>query len=258
MHRVGTRNQAKLAVVFERIAGLSGVLGLSTLALACAPSSRMCAAAADCTSGSACVAGRCQPEKANVKPAIDAARRLVVRPVDAAYVRKGQGPTHGALPPSFALGRDGGTLLLRFQAPLPKTANVVEAYVVLRRATTAEDDPESSFLHATRIIDAWDGRSTSWAFAPRTEEMRAPVTRVDPGGPPLVRLDVRDIVNRWRNHDPVDQGIAVVAEGASRTGTTFAFNRVGDATQETASQPTQPSQPTSQPDAEPYLELYLR
>ncbi|WP_146652391.1 DNRLRE domain-containing protein [Labilithrix luteola] len=240
---------------------LLGALGFGALGLGCTPSSRMCVAAADCVSGSACVAGRCQPEKANVKPAIDAARRLVIRPVDAAYLRKGQGPTNGALPPSFALGREGGTLLLRFEAPLPKTANVVEAYVVLRRAATAEDDPESAFLHATRIIDAWDGRSTSWAFAPRTEETRAPVTRVDPAGPSLVRLDVRDIVNRWRNRDPSDQGIAVVAQGASRTGTTFAFNRIGDGMQERQASGLQSGQfPQSVQggDVEPYLELYLR
>src|SRR5258707_972031 len=40
---------------------------------------------------------------------------------------------------------------------------------------------------------------------------------------PLVRLDVRELVRRWRAHSSADQGIAVIAENASPTGIPFAF-----------------------------------
>src|SRR2546430_13108580 len=108
------------------------LVGAVTLA-ACSPRPGMCTASSECVSPSACVAGRCQPDKPNVKPAIDSARRLVVHPIDLAYLRRGQGATGGALPPIFVLGRDGGALLLRFSVALPAAANVVEAYVVMRR-----------------------------------------------------------------------------------------------------------------------------
>jgi hypothetical protein len=200
----------------------------------------MCTASSECVTQSSCVAGRCQPEKPNVKPAIDAARRVVVRPTDVAYLRRGDGPSDGALPPLFALGRDSAVLMMRFSVPLPATANIVEAYVVLRRSDAVDDDPAPISLHATRIVDGWEPRSISWAQQPRLVDTRAPATVVEPGGASLVRLDVRDLVRQWPKHDPRDQGIAIVAETNTRTGTTFAFRASGVA------------------DVEPYLELYLR
>jgi hypothetical protein len=130
--------------------------------------------------------------------------------------------------------------MMRFSVPLPATATVVEAYVVLRRSDAVDDDPAPISLHATRIVDGWDPRSISWAQQPRVVDSRAPATLVEPGGPPLVRLDVRDLVRQWPKHDPRDQGIAVAADNDTRTGTTFAFRAVGVT------------------DPEPYLELYLR
>lgn len=203
----------------------------------CAPRPRMCTASTECAAQSACVAGRCQPDKPNVKPAIDAARRLVVRPVDLAYVRRGEGSGNGdgTIPPLFALGRDSAVLLMRFSVAIPDAANVIEAYVVLHRSDAVDDDPSPISLHATRIVDGWQGRSTSWGLQPRQSETRAPSTLVEPGGPSAVRLDVRDLVRQWPKHDPRDQGIAVVADNDTRTGTTFALVSV-----------------------EPFLELYLR
>ena len=174
-----------------------------------------------------------------MKPAVDAARRLVVRPTDVAYLRRGDGPSGGALPPLFALGRDSAVLMMRFSVPLPASATIVEAYVVLRRTDTVDDDPAPISLHATRIIDGWEQRSISWALQPRVVEARTPATLVEPGGPSLVRLDVRDLVRQWPRHDPQDQGIAIRADNETRTGTTFAFR-------------------ASALDVEPYLELYLR
>jgi hypothetical protein len=199
----------------------------------------MCTASSECATQSACVAGRCQPDKPNVKPAVDAARRLVVHPIDMAYLRRGDGPSGGALPPLFALGRDSAVLMMRFSVPLPANANIVEAYVVLRRSDAVDDDPAPISLHATRIVDGWEPRSISWALQPRVVEARTPATVVEPGGPSLVRLDVRDLVRQWPKHDPQDQGIAIGADTETRTGTTFAFR-------------------ASAFDVEPYLELYLR
>jgi hypothetical protein len=235
----------------------------------------MCIASSECTAASVCVAGRCQPDKPNVKPAVDAARRLVVRPVDMAYVRRGGGSSDssgGALPPMVALGRDSAVLFLRFSVALPQLANVVEAYVVLHREGAVDDDPAPISLHATRIVDAWEGRSISWALQPRVVELRTPATLVEPGASPLVRVDVRDLVRQWARHDPRDQGIAIVAENESRTGTTFALTGTGTGAGGvigerpdqlagfSASRPSQGGslRSSSAPDVEPYLELYVR
>ena len=214
----------------------------SCASFGCAPRARMCMASSECTAKSECVAGRCQPDKPNVKPAIDAARRVVVRPVDLAYLRRGDAASDGALPPLFSLGKDSAVLLMRFSVAIPTTANVVEAYVVLRRSDAVDDDPAPISLHATRNVQGWEGRSTSWALQPRVVESRLPATVVAPGGPSLVRLDVRDLVRQWAKHDPDDQGIAIVAENESRSGSTFAFRASG----------------APAPDVEPYLELYVR
>ncbi|MDB4946576.1 MAG: hypothetical protein JWP97_6110 [Labilithrix sp.] len=217
-----------------------------TAAAGCAPRPRMCLATSECAGPASCVAGRCQPDRPNVRPAVDAARRLVVRPVDLAYVRRGAGASGGALPPSFVLGGGASALLLRFAVTLPADANVVEAYLVLHRDLDVDDDPTPISLHATRIVQGWDSRSTSFGQLPRQVEGRAPATRVEPGGPALVRLDVREIVRDWTKHDPADHGIAVVAEsvaGASgHAGTTFALRTSG----------------APAPDVEPFLELYVR
>lgn len=212
----------------------------------------MCAASNDCAGESACVAGRCQAEGATTKPVIDSARRLVVRPVDIAYIKRGDGPSSGALPPVFVLGKDGGKLLLRFSVTVPSMASVVEAYVVLRRSAVVDDDPAPIFLHATRIVDAWEGGSASWAIQPRSAETRSPSTVVEPGARSLVRLDVRGLVRNWARRDPADQGIAIVADSETRSGATFALT----ATEAVSGGPTWASEAAA--DVEPYLELYVR
>jgi hypothetical protein len=243
------------------------VLALATLAgvlaIGCAPRPRMCTASSECAGGKdvACVAGRCQPDKPNVKPAIDASKRLIFRPVDLAVVRRGgRGETasEGGLPPSFILGRDGGTLFLKFSASISPTVSVVEAYVVLRRADAVDDDPAPLSLHATRIVEGWNGRSTSWARQPRLQEIRTPSTIVDPAGPNLVRLDVRDLVRQWPQRDPGDQGIAVIAENETRSGTTFALRAAGERSVEPLTGRPMDLRSSSAPDVEPYLELYVK
>lgn len=258
-----------VAPVLAPILASAGLVALVALAGGCAPRARMCNASAECASASACVAGRCQPEKANVKPAIDNARRLVARPIDIAYVRAGDAPSGGSLPTIATLGRDGARLLLRFRVALPVSANVVEAYLVLHRSRLVDDDPTPISLHATRIVEGWNGRSTSFALQPSTTEMRLPSTRVDPAGPVLVRLDVRELVRQWAKHDSTDQGVAVVAENETPTGTSFALTAQGEDRGPLPSFGTSPgvaSPSAGAPsgvgagdrDHEPYLELYLR
>lgn len=215
---------------------LLGVSSLSLAAPGCAPRARLCVATSECATGAACVAGRCQPERPGTRPSIESARRLVFRPVDVAYVKRGEtpdDPARGALgvtgdaregvPAQVALGRDGATLFLRFATDVPPSAKIVEAYLVLRRAALVDDDPAPTLLHATRIVAPWNGRSTSFARQPRLEDVGAPATTVEPGGPSLVRLDVRELVRLWARRDPDDHGVAVVGQSESATGTTFAL-----------------------------------
>jgi hypothetical protein len=116
----------------------------------------------------------------------------------------------------------GAVLYLRFSVPLPKDANVLEAYLLLDRSESVDVDPQAITLHAARIVEPWDGRFVSWLDQPRVEDTRSPSTTVTPSRE-LVRVDVRDLVLRWRAHDPRDQGIALLAEGASKTGLVFAL-----------------------------------
>jgi hypothetical protein len=230
------------------------VLATSASVPACTPRARLCTATSECSAASSCVAGRCQPERPGTRPTIEAARRLVFRPVDVGYVtRRATDPARGVLaaddgaplPPHAVLGRDGAALLLRFAADVPPGAKVEEAYVVLRRATAVDDDPCLTVLHATRIVAPWNGRSTTFARQPRLEDIGAPATPVEPGGPTLVRLDVLAIVRLWARRDPSDEGIAIVgaSEGAARdSGTTFALLASAGSTGGEA----------------PYLELYVR
>jgi hypothetical protein len=204
----------------------AALLGLPSCIRVMPPRMRMCDPLVPCQAQKSCVAGRCQPD-GPAPPLIQTTRRLLLQPVEAAYLRRGDSPSGGALPPLFPLGRDGDdALLLRFSAPLAPDAAVVEAYVLLERSDAVDADPVPIALHAERIVEPWDARAVSWATQPRLEETRSPSTLVPPAGPPLVRIDVRALVQRWRTHDPGDQGIAIVAENASPTGIAFASGRL--------------------------------
>ncbi|MBV9948995.1 MAG: hypothetical protein JOZ69_19255 [Myxococcales bacterium] len=170
----------------------------------------MCASELDCGAQASCVAGRCVARGATV--AIDTARRVLLPPVDMAYVRsEGTG-----LPSEAVLGgsrdRD-ATLLLRFALSLPPEAMVLEAYLVLERAPGRDVDPGRLLLKTERVVEPWQGRSVTWASQPRVREIGAPVTPVVWSAGPLVRLDVRALVDRWRKRTGDDFGIAVAVEG---------------------------------------------
>lgn len=181
----------------------------------------MCAQESDCGAQASCVAGRCVAHAAT--PAIDNARRLAFAPVDVAFVHRGEDTRDAVTARLGRAGDDGAVVLLRFAATLPPEANVLEAYLLLERAADVDADPVPLTLQAARVVDRWDGRSVTWGSQPRLEDVGAPVTRVSPPAGELVRVDVRDIVRRWRTHEHDDFGIAVIAQGASPTGIAFAL-----------------------------------
>jgi hypothetical protein len=223
------------------------------LGLSCVPQPRMCAAENECGSHASCVAGRCVAQGATA--AIDNGRRLLFAPVDAAFVPRngccGEGGAGGADLATLGRTRDGGALaLLRFDVRLPPEAVLLEAYVLLERAPDVEADPVFIDLHAARILDPWDSASVSWARAPRLEEVGAPITRVSAPAGPLVRLEVRDLVQRWRRRGRDDFGVAVVADGTSATGVAFAWRA-----RETVSDPPAAARAEL---TGPRLELYVR
>ena len=192
------------------------------------------------------MSGRCLPDGG--VPAIQSARRLVVSPVDVAYIRRGDGANGGALPEVATLGQDAQSealLLLRFSVPIPKEANVLEAYLLLERSHAVDVDPTPITFHAARIEGPWDGRSITWALQPRVADTLSPSTTVIPTGRTLVRLDVRDLVQHWRLHDPRDQGLAVVAETTSPTGMAFALTAAPEAAMVSAEPSSSASSPTS-------------
>jgi hypothetical protein len=186
----------------------------------CVRPSRMCAAEAGCGPGASCVAGRCLAHDA--LPAIATARRLVYEPVDVAYLRP-DAPADAA--GVAALGRgDGAFIIARFAIPLAPEVSILEAYVLLDRATDVEGDPGPVTLHAERLVQRWDGGTVSWARQPRLEEVNAPETDVRPSSGAMVRLEVRGIVERWRRHDRDEMGLAVVAQSRSaKSATGMAF-----------------------------------
>jgi hypothetical protein len=144
---------------------------------------------------------------------------MLYDPTEIGYVRRG---ADRELPAIATFGRgDGAALFLRFAVFLPPDAGVVEAYLLLDRVTAVDSDPEPVVLHAVPVVDAWDPGSISWAVQPRIEEIGAPVTRVLAASGPVVRLDVRAIVERWRrmgHGSRADFGLAVVADVAGSGG----------------------------------------
>jgi len=236
---------------------------------ACVERDRLCASTTECGKTSACIAGRCQPTLKDdagrpIPPAISSpqVRRVVVSPTDIAYVSAHGEGNPSDLPPVLMLGRagDAAALLLRFEVPITEEESVVEAYVLLDRADVVETDPKPISLHAARIIDAWDGRSMSYARQPRWEETGSPGAIVSGAGRPLVRIDVRALVTHWKTRDPRDQGVVIVADETSRTGMAFAASSsvldqgptsmLGSIPQDETKNAWAPSPPR--------LELYLR
>ncbi len=182
------------------------------------------------------MAGRCVAKGAT--PAISTARRLLFDPVEVGYVSpRGESGTPAIVP----LGKgDGALAVLRFSVSLPAEATVLEAYLLLERVSGVDCDPSLITLHVARVTAPWEDRSLSWASQPRIEEVGSPVTRVLPAAGRAVRLDVRDLVARWRRRSRDELGLAIVADGHSPTGMAFALA------------------PSAREAAGPRLELYVK
>ena len=196
----------------------AGIALLGALGVACAPSARMCALEGDCGPHSACVASRCL-DRGSVA-AIATARRLLYAPVDAAYIRRGDGAPQPTV--LATLGRpEGALMLLRFAVDLPAEVSVIEAYLLLERATDVDVDPVPIALHVERVTQPWDGQSVSWAHQPHLNDVGAPIASARwRSGRRDIRLDVRNLVQRWARGRRDEFGVAVVAQGESATGVT--------------------------------------
>lgn len=153
------------------------------------------------------------------------AKRWLFAPVDEGFVARGGEPGPHPVPLTATLGQgNGATALFRFSIALPPDVTVLEAYMLLREDADVDADPVPLALHAARITTPWRGDAVSWTQAPRIVEVGSPVTRVVPSRGRAVRIDVRDIVARWRRRPDEDFGIAVECEGAaSATGVALAM-----------------------------------
>jgi hypothetical protein len=209
--------KAVLRPLFGAALGAFGGL----LSASCVSAPRMCVSEPDCGSQASCVAGRCL--RRGAVAAVTTAKRWLYAPVDVGFVANGRArgaeraePGPHATPVTVALGRgDGATALFRFAIALPPDATVLEAYVLLREDADVDADPVPLALHAARITTPWRGDAVTWAEPPRIVEAGSPVTRVVPWPGRAVRIDVHDIVARWRRRPGEDFGIAVLCEGAS-------------------------------------------
>jgi hypothetical protein len=204
---------------------LAFAFALLTGLLACAPRPGRAAPAAAAANG----AGAVPEVEVLDKFGAYRARRLVLSPVAAARLAPGDAAGEVSQVVTLGRARDAGSiLLLRFSVDLlPETA-IFDAHVVLDRAPSVQADPSPIALHATRIVDPWDAGSIAWGRAPRLAEAHLAATTVT-GARASVRIDVAALVQRWRRHAPDDQGIAIVADGSSVTGMTFALADGGGA-----------------------------
>jgi hypothetical protein len=159
---------------------------------------------------------------ASAEPRVE---RIVVGADEIATIDSGDSDHRGAMPAVFILGRssENTRLFLRFTLHLPTTGVMRSANLLLTRTGDIDMAPAPVELHAARIVDPWNARSITWPFQPRIEDVRAPHTTVFSAGAKIVRLDVRSIVQDWPLGDPNDQGIAVVSDRVSSTGTSFAY-----------------------------------
>lgn len=193
------------------VRGLFAVFG-ALLSAGCVSAPRMCVSEPDCGSQASCVAGRCLRHGAVA--AVTTAKRWLFAPVDVGVVARGGESGPHATPVTATLGQgDGATALFRFAIALPRDVTVIEAYVLLREDADVDADPWPLALHAARITTPWRGDVVTWNESPRIVEVGAPVTRVHPWPGRAVRIDVRDIVARWRRRPEEDYGIAVLCEG---------------------------------------------
>lgn len=185
--------------------------GLGAFA-ACVPPDRLCAADDPCGDGKACVTGRCVPAKATARLLeVDDAgsplvKRRIVTPTEVAWLTP-ESREGGGIPVTVGFGgASRGVLLLRFTDVVVPT-DLVEAYVVLRRAPSVDPPMGPVRLKARAIQDEWGSATLSASRAPRLVDAPTPETRVLPAAGDVIRVDVRALVVAWAKGR--EQGIAV-------------------------------------------------
>ena len=120
-------------------------------------------------------------------------------------------PRAGATPEVVGFGGgSSGVLLLRF-AEVVVPPDLVEAYVILRRAAGTDAPTAPVVLGAHRIEEEWDPLHLVGSRPPRMTDVLGPETRILPVSGEVVRIDVRSLVAGWTKKRLDDQGIAIVA-----------------------------------------------
>lgn len=177
----------------------------------------MCAVDDPCSAGLTCVSGRCVSPKNAVRLfEVDDAgsplvKRRVVVPSDLAWLSGRETNAVGGTVPRVVSfdGTSRGTLLLHF-SELEIPSDLVEAYVVLRRAPDTDPPEGPVVLHALRIEDAWSSSTLSSVRPPRLVDLHGPETRVVGGASDVVRIDVKTLLSSFAKKKSHERGIAVV------------------------------------------------
>jgi len=188
--------------------------------LACVSRDRMCAVDDPCSQGHTCVSGRCVSAKGAVRlfEVDDAGSPVVKRrifPATEVGWIPGKAPSEegkaGSVPEVIGLGgASRGVLLLRF-AEVVVPPDLVEAYVLLRRAAGTDPPTGPVVLGAHRIEEDWDPVRLVHSRPPRWTDVLGPETRILPVSGDVVRIDVRSLVAGWTKKRLDDQGIAILA-----------------------------------------------
>jgi len=190
---------------------ISAILGIFALVggAACTPRPLMCDRPNQCPSATMCTAGRC--EVSSRAPRIHDAERRIFEVEAVAYVTR-EGVAHSGEAPIS----DGGVLFLQFAPAFPKGAQLVEAYVLLDRA---EDDANliPFTLRASPVASPFSVKTIQWSRFPSIGLSRSAETRIFELTPHTIRVDVLDIVQKWRD-GAEPYGIAIESRGGGRGG----------------------------------------
>jgi hypothetical protein len=187
-------------------------------------------------------------------PDLARSQRLVLDPVDVAFIERRGDLLPGSVTPVVTLGRRGegeAALLLRFD--VPAGLEVVRAWLVLDRAEGAGLEDDGASLHVERIAGPWDASSVTFVDGPPLADLGAPRLSVRGTATRRLRLDVTALLQSWRRRGDPCEGLAVLADRSTPTGVRLqALPRLSVSL---------PGDPTRAPPGEgsgPRLELYVK
>jgi len=205
------------------LTALSGA-ALTATSLGCSsdlPGPKICAATAPCTAGSSCVVGRCRGD--GTLPAARNAPLLQFEPTTIASLSaRGEVSTNESLGDALTLGRasDGEAMwLFRFALTLPDDARIQRALLVLDPLPGCEKRPGRMKLEVSNVLSAWSADTLRSQRPKIGLPMRALDAPVVPAR--ILRVDLTELVMRWREHRRRYHGLALIAHGDSATGACF-------------------------------------